>query len=185
MKNNSVKPRLSCLYIYLTDECNLHCIHCWQSAPLKGSGKYSSLKFNDCKKFLDDTLKMGLKSVIFSGGEPLLNPELRNFAEYLNRNRIQMTIETNGILISDKKILNTILNYNVDCAISLDGVNSTTHNKQRGSANAFQKTIQSIDKLEKEKRFFQLIMAISKFNYDELIPNNQVRPLIGKIVPVF
>lgn len=164
-----MKSELNCLYVYLTDECNLRCIHCWQSAPLSGSGKYSRLYFSECKKFLDDSIAMGLKNITFSGGEPLLNPEFQKFAEYFYKNFINMTIETNGILIRDAEIFNTIKNRKIYCAISLDGFNPGTHNKQRGLTDAFQKTVQSIDKLEQEKIYYQLIMAISKFNYDELI----------------
>lgn len=165
-----MEPELRSLYIYLTDECNLHCMHCWQSAPLAGKGKYSNLKFNDCKNFLDDAIVMGLKNITFSGGEPLLNSEFHKFAEYFYRNYIHMSMETNGMLISDKEILNSIKNYKVYCAISLDGVNPETHNKHRGSSDAFQRTVLSINKLEQEKINYQLIMSISKFNYHELIP---------------
>lgn len=165
-----MKPKLSCLYIYLTDECNLKCTHCWQSAPLSGRGTYSCLKFNECKNFLDDAVTMGLKSIIFSGGEPLLNSEFHRFAEYFYKNNILMTMETNGMLISNNAILNTIKNYNIFCAISLDGVKPETHNKHRGSTNAFQRTVRSINKLEAEKINYQLIMSISKFNYHQLIP---------------
>ena len=52
-----MKPRLSSLYIYLTEKCNLDCIHCWQAAPLEGEGRPSNLKLDDCKDFLDDTIK--------------------------------------------------------------------------------------------------------------------------------
>ncbi|MHA1704734.1 MAG: radical SAM protein [Promethearchaeota archaeon] len=165
-----MEPELRSLYIYLTDSCNLHCMHCWQSAPLAGKGNYSNLKFNECKNFLDDAIGMGLRSVTFSGGEPLLNSEFHKFAEYFYRNYINMNMETNGILISDNEILNTIKDYKVYCAVSLDGINPETHNKYRGTPHAFQRTILSINKLEQEKIYYQIIMSISKFNYHELIP---------------
>jgi SynChlorMet cassette radical SAM/SPASM protein ScmF len=165
-----MKSELYCLYIYLTDECNLRCIHCWQSAPLSGKGKYSRLNFNECKKFLDEAIEIGLKSITFSGGEPLLNPEFQRFSEYFNKNSIKMAIETNGILIREAEIFETIKNCKIYCAISLDGVNPGTHNKQRGSKDAYQQTVLGIKRLEQEKLFYQIIMAISKFNYHELVP---------------
>jgi SynChlorMet cassette radical SAM/SPASM protein ScmF len=164
-----MKPELTFLYIYLTDECNLSCIHCWQSAPLAGRGEYSHLKLAECKKFLNDTIAEGLRNITFSGGEPLLNTEFHKFAEYFNENNIHMSLETNGMLI-EGKILNTIKKCNVYCAVSLDGVKPETHNKQRANKYAYQKTVQGIAKLEKAKIPYQLIMAISKFNYDELDP---------------
>jgi pyrroloquinoline quinone biosynthesis protein E len=161
---------LSSLYIYLTDECNLKCIHCWQSAPLAGKGVYSALEFDTCRNFLDTTLEMGLKNITFSGGEPLLNPEFHKFVEYFHKNHIGVTVETNGMLILDEPILQTIKDYNVFCAISIDGINPDTHNKHRGNPFAFKKTVQGIDALEREKIKYQLIMSISRFNYHELIP---------------
>jgi SynChlorMet cassette radical SAM/SPASM protein ScmF len=165
-----MKQELRFLYIYLTDECNLNCIHCWQSAPLKGRGKHSHLNFDECRNFLDDAISMGLTNVTFSGGEALLNPEIHKFSKYFCGNNIGMTIETNGILIPEKKIFNTIKDCNIYCAISLDGISAETHNKQRASGDALKRTLQSIKKLENEKIYYQLIMTISKLNYDELIP---------------
>ena len=165
-----MKSKFSFLYIYLTDRCNLGCIHCWQSAPLEGTGKYSSLKFDECKKFLDDAVAMGLENITFSGGEPLLNPEFHRFVEYFYKNSIRMTVETNGMLIGNKDIFDTIRKYRVYCAVSLDGVNPETHNKHRGNNKAFNRTLKNLYKLEQEKIGFQLIMAISKFNYHELVP---------------
>lgn len=162
--------KLRSLYIYLTDECNLKCIHCWQSAPIEGKGKYSALEFNMCKNFLEDAIAMGMRNITISGGEPLLNPEFHKFAEYFHKNHIHMAVETNGMLISDESILLTIKDYNVFCAISLDGLNPEIHNRHRGDPNAFKKTCQGIDALESEKIKYQLIMSISHFNYDEVIP---------------
>jgi len=161
---------LDFLYIYMTDQCNLSCIHCWQSAPLAGEGKYARLNFDECKDFLSDAVAMGLNSVVFSGGEPLLNREFPKFAQYFHEQSISMTAETNGILLSNPDIFNTVKKYRIHCAISLDGINPETHNKQRGSATAYQKTVQNIKKLEQEGLSYQLIMALSKFNYQELIP---------------
>jgi SynChlorMet cassette radical SAM/SPASM protein ScmF len=165
-----MKPKLRSLYIYLTDHCNLNCIHCWRSAPLEGEGKPPNLKLDDCRNFLDTTLEMGLKDITFSGGEPLLNNEFKNFADYFHEKNIPMTTETNGILIPHRNNMETIKNYNIYCAVSLDGVTPEIHNKYRNSKYAFQRTIESLDKLEKAKLKFQIIMAVSKFNYHELIP---------------
>lgn len=165
-----MKSPLHFLYIYLTDECNLKCIHCWQSASASGTRKYASLRFDECKRFLDDVLTMGLKSITFSGGEPLLNPEFQEFAEYFHKNRIEMSMETNGMLLSDRKISDIIRDCKVYCAISLDGLHPETHNKHRGNPNAFKRTVESIKKLEQERIYYQLIIAVSKFNYHELIP---------------
>jgi SynChlorMet cassette radical SAM/SPASM protein ScmF len=161
---------LTFLYIYLTDRCNLKCFHCWQSAPLEGKGKYSRLNFEECRHFLEDAKAMGLKNITFSGGEPLLNPEFHKFAEFFHDNSIGMALETNGILIPDSDILNTIKNCRIYCAVSVDGFEPGTHNKQRGRKDAHRLTMEGINLLEQSNLSYQLIMAISKFNYHELVP---------------
>lgn len=118
---------------------------------------------------MDDALDVGLKKVTFSGGEPLLNPEFHKFSEYFHKNSVGITIETNGTLLSDEEILNSIKNCNVYCAVSLDGATPETHNRHRCNKNAFAQTVHSIDALEKEKMAYQIIMAISNFNYHEVI----------------
>ncbi len=161
---------LRSLYIYLTDACNLSCIHCWQSAPLAGEGKYSRLKFKDCKPFLDSARELGLQNIILSGGEPLLNPDFHLFAEYFQKKQCSTTIETNGMLISKPGIFDAIIDYNVYCAISLDGLSEDTHNKQRNNHQAFEQTMQAIRKLDDAGHYYQIIMAISKLNEHEFVP---------------
>ncbi len=166
-----MNPELSFLYIYLSDRCNLKCTHCWQSAPLSESGEHSDLKFYDCKKFLDDAIDLGLRNITLSGGEPLLNPEFHKFAEYFYENNIHMSMETNGMFIAtNEKILETITKCKIFCAVSLDGVNPETHNKQRGNPQSYEQTVQSISLLDQAKVRYQIIMAVSKFNYHELVP---------------
>jgi SynChlorMet cassette radical SAM/SPASM protein ScmF len=164
------KPKLSCLYIYLTDACNLKCTHCWQSAPLDNTGKYSRLEFDQCRSFIDDAIDMGLTSVTFSGGEPLLNKDFPKFAGYFNQKGIYMNLETNGLLLSNPGILETIKKAKIHCAVSLDGVTPGTHNQHRGSKTAYDRTVKNLKLLDETNLDYQIIMAISKFNYHELIP---------------
>lgn len=162
--------QLNCLYVYLTDQCNLACTHCWQAAPLAGKKIFSYLNFDECENFFKNAVDMGLKRVIFSGGEPLLNPELKKFSRFFCENDVSVTCETNGMLISDSEIFSTIKENKVYCAVSIDGATPGTHNKHRGHVNAFQQTIAGIEKLDREGIHYQLIMAVSNFNYHELIP---------------
>ncbi|MGE5342707.1 MAG: radical SAM protein [Candidatus Omnitrophota bacterium] len=164
------KSKLHSLYIYLTDACNLKCTHCWQSAPLDESGKYSRLEFEPCRRFIDDAIDMGLKGVTFSGGEPLLNKEFPKFAEYLTRKGIHMNLETNGLLLSNPGIIDTIKNGMIYCAVSLDGVKSETHNLHRGVKTAYDRTVKNLKLFDETGLYYQIITAVSKFNYHELIP---------------
>lgn len=160
---------LRCMYIYLTELCNLRCTHCWQSAPAAMQGHFPYLRFEECREFLDQACELGLRSVTLSGGEPLLSPDFPQFAEYFSSRRVSCALETNGMLISGQK-LDAIARFNVFCAISLDGRRAETHNRQRGSQHAFDRTLSGMRRLEQARIKYQLIMSVCKLNYPELVP---------------
>jgi SynChlorMet cassette radical SAM/SPASM protein ScmF len=159
---------LRSLYIYLTDACNLRCTHCWQSANGPG-GQLAYLPFESCRRVLDDARSLGLSGVKLSGGEPLLSPDFVSFIEYFHAHGIACTVETNGTLITGPR-LDAIKRCGIQCAVSLDGINPDTHNRQRGRPDAFQKTLRGLRNLEEARLPFQVIMAVSKANVVELVP---------------
>lgn len=160
---------LTCVYVYLTDDCNLQCAHCWRAAPSIGEAPRTFLRVEACERFFRDALALGLKSVIFSGGEPLLNPEFGAFARLLFGLHVPCTLETNGMLIQGAR-LDAIRACRVACAVSLDGATADTHNRQRGRSDAFHKAVLGLRNLEAAGAGYQIIMAISRLNYHELVP---------------
>lgn len=161
--------KLHCLYVYLTDACNLKCAHCWQAAPLKSSGELSYLPFDGCRRFLEETIKLGLRSVTLSGGEPMLNPDFTKFIDFFGSNGISCAVETNGMLIEGKR-LSAIKRNRTYCAVSLDGTTAETHNKQRQSEEAYSLALRGIETLNREGLKFQIIMSISRMNYHDIEP---------------
>jgi len=128
------------------------------------------LEFEQCRCFIDDAKEMGLTGVTFSGGEPLLDNDFHKFADYLTQKGIHMNLETNGLLLSKPAILDTIKRNMVYCAISLDGVTPETHNKHRGVKTAYERTVNNLKLMDEINLYYQIITAVSKFNYHELIP---------------
>lgn len=157
---------LKCLYIYLSEACNLNCQHCWQAAP-SSTSKARPLQFSECAAFLDDALALGLQSVTLSGGEPLLNPDFSEFCEYFHSNGVTCTVETNGTLITGKNI-GTIHSTEVYCAISLDGRKEGTHDAIRRHPGAYRRTLDGLRLLEARGLRYQIIMSITRSNYAEV-----------------
>lgn len=160
---------LACMYLYLTDACNLQCAHCWQSAPLLGPSRFSRLRFEECRAFLDLAVGLGLRSVTLSGGEPLLNRDWARFAEYCSMRKIRCAIETNGTLLDDRSVA-LVADFGAYCALSLDGASADSHRKTRRSDDAFDRTCRGIERLERAGCRYQLIMAMSHLNKDDLWP---------------
>ena len=125
----------------ITRACNLKCIHCYNDS---GSDKSSNdITTQKAKAVLDDLADFGVPSVLFSGGEPLMRPDLFDLAQYANKSGLRTVISTNGTLITvDKaaRIKDCGISY---VGISLDGIGKINDNF-RGVDGAFEKAVQGI-----------------------------------------
>jgi len=127
----------------LTTICNLDCKHCFaNSNPFNTKNPISKEKLF---KVIDELKLLNIKTVILSGGEPLLHPYLIDIIKKLKKNNFIPTLTTNA------KIANSTITKNLFDAglkkvtISLDGDNSETYSKVRGaSKSSFYQVIKGI-----------------------------------------
>ncbi len=92
-------PPLNSLYLYLTEGCNLACRHCWLAPKLDVDGtKFPTLPVPILETILKEAQPLGLSGVKLTGGEPLLHPEIVKILEIVRREKLRLTIETNGVL---------------------------------------------------------------------------------------
>ena len=56
-----------------TNKCNLKCVHCYQDAE---EATDKELSCEEGKKMIDEIARAGFKVMIFSGGEPLMRPNI-------------------------------------------------------------------------------------------------------------
>lgn len=166
MRNRSV-PKLTTSYIYITEECNLACNHCWLSAKPYRTVKYEYPTFNDYKTFIRQAIPLGLLGIKISGGEPLLRTETLQLIEVAANEGIACMVETNGTLISEG-MARFFEKTKVFVAISLDGAKPETHDRQRGLKGAFEKTLNGIRTLSKYQIPLEIITAVSEDNVNEI-----------------
>lgn len=126
----------------VTRRCNLKCIHCYAHA--KDESFPDELSTVEGKLLLDDLAGFGCPVVLFSGGEPLMRPDLVELADYAVKKGMRAVISTNGTLITPlvAKELKTVgLSY---VGISLDGMEAV-NDRFRGVSGAFRKALQGIE----------------------------------------
>jgi radical SAM protein with 4Fe4S-binding SPASM domain len=128
----------------VTQACNLDCHYC-------SSGKASVSK-NFPKDFfykiVEELRSLGVKSLLLSGGEPLLRSDLFDMISFASQ-RLKVSLSTNGTLIC-KNEAHKLKEADVsEIAISLDGVSARTHDGLRGKGN-FRRTLKGIDSLKRE-----------------------------------
>ena len=161
-------PPLVCFYIYLSDNCNLRCRHCW-IVPRFTGGKPDPGRCVDVDALLGavrEAKALGLRSAKLTGGEPMLHPRFMEVAERLSAEGLSLHMETNGTLLTagaardlrDKTRLTFV-------SVSLDGADAQTHDAFRGVQGAFDGALRALSHLaEAGYKNTQVIMSVHRGN---------------------
>jgi MoaA/NifB/PqqE/SkfB family radical SAM enzyme len=110
----------------------------------------------------------GKPLIAFTGGEPLLHPEVANFIAYAKKKDLVCSLTTNGWLLPD--LAEALCEAGLDLlVISVDGPRDT-HNSIRGKYS-FDRLVAGLSIISghPKKPIIFISMAISDQNYDKLI----------------
>ncbi|HSR70193.1 MAG TPA: radical SAM protein [Acidobacteriota bacterium] len=160
-------PTLRSIYIYLTDECNQHCPHCWISPVLQGHSKVTRPSLEQYLQFIDDAVPLGLTYVKVTGGEPLLRPETLPIVGHASRLGAETTIETNAMLVGDKEVEFFAAN-GIHIGTSLDGSCPEAHDRRRGLKGAFRRTWRAVEAMTQAGINMTVTAAVSHGNLGEI-----------------
>ena len=118
----------------MTKACNLRCAHCYAQA--KATPNADELTTAEGKRLIDDLADYGSPVMLFSGGEPLVRPDLPELARYAVAKGMRAVISTNGTLIDGdmaRRLMDVGLSY---VGVSIDGMRQI-HDRFRGVEGAF------------------------------------------------
>lgn len=125
----------------VTRRCNLRCIHCYSSS--RDVEYRDELTTAEGRALIDDLADFGAPVILFSGGEPLMRPDLPELVHHAAARGVRAVISTNGTRITEAfaaQYRDIGLSY---VGVSLDGLEST-HDRFRGRAGAFAEAIRGI-----------------------------------------
>lgn len=149
----------------ITQACNLGCIHCYAHAVKKPVKK--ELSNEEAKIVIDDLAGFGSPVILFSGGEPLMRPDLTDLASYAVDKGMRAVISTNGTLITSKKAMELKkigLSY---VGISLDGMEEV-NDHFRNTKGAFRDALAGIRNCKDAGLKVGLRFTINRLNYKEI-----------------
>lgn len=140
--NQLVKPKNNggSMQMYLTNECNMRCPHCYMFAGLKKDRELSTKEIFD---IISSFKKHGGNNIVFSGGEIALRTDLYEILKYSFDLGISNEILTNGTLWNAdlvKKVAPLITRVQ----ISIDGYDEATNSLIRGKGN-FSKALNAVN----------------------------------------
>jgi radical SAM protein with 4Fe4S-binding SPASM domain len=150
----------------VTNKCNLRCKHCYANAG-DNSGK-SELSTSQAKQVIDKLSKASVPIIAFSGGEPLVRPDIFELIRYAKEQGIYVAVATNGTLITTD-VAERLKELDVGFVqISLDGASSETHDEFRGIPGVYNRTLQGIKNCVQKGLFVNIATTATKMNYSEI-----------------
>jgi len=150
-----------------TKACNLRCVHCYARSDERVHEK--ELSHEEGLALLDDLAAFGVPVVLFSGGEPLMRPDLVELARYAVSKGMRAVISTNGTLIDGEtaaRLRDVGLSY---VGVSLDGLEEV-NDRFRGRKGAFKAAVQGIRNCKEVGLKVGLRFTINRLNMQEVGP---------------
>lgn len=148
-----------------TNACNLKCRHCYRDAGAKAEEELSTA---EGLALIDGIAGAGFKIMIFSGGEPLMRPDIHTLARHAVQRGLRPVFGTNGTLIDVKEAARLKESGAMAMGISLDSVSPEKHDGFRGVPGAWQRAVEGMEACRKAGLPFQLHTTVVDWNADEI-----------------
>jgi len=150
----------------VTAACNLRCRHCHASGGKPAKGELTT---EEGKKLLKNiTSVKEFRMVVFTGGEPMIRPDIFELVEYASSLGLEVAIATNGTLITSE-VARRLKRIGVcDLAIGIDAAEAQLHDFIRSSPGCFDRTMRGIYATKEAGIGLQLNITVMKYNCHEV-----------------
>lgn len=146
--------------IMITNNCNLRCLHCYIDAK-SCKENYHEIYIN-AKQLILKLHNDGINNIMFTGGECMIFPYLKELIIHAKSLKVKTTIFTNG-MIFDSSIFDLVDYVN----LSIDG-NKETHNYIRQNAKSYDNILRVLKYLKKIDKKTSIQMTINDLNINQL-----------------
>ena len=156
------------LRISLTDRCNLRCTYCMPAEGIVLREKSEFMTSEEIIEIATTFVKMGVKKIRLTGGEPLIKKDIVNILTQLSHLPIELTLTTNAVLVD--KYLQTFKDVGIKSLnVSLDSLKAARMNAISRRAY-FNRIMANIDLLIDSEIDVKLNVVLMKgVNDDEII----------------
>ena len=163
-QKDSKQVRIKTVYIHLTHACNLRCKYCYFDS---NRAEENELSLEELGFLFEDIVALSAQRVVFTGGEPLLRPDLFEIADAFwkadPKKQVRLCLISNGSLIGEKEA-DSIAKLFDEVRVSVDG-SREVNDKLRGDG-AFDGAMKAIDSLKNAGIFPSVSITITNANVD-------------------
>ncbi|MFX3625380.1 MAG: TIGR04053 family radical SAM/SPASM domain-containing protein [Ectobacillus sp.] len=147
----------------LTRACELKCLHCRAEAQYHRDPR--ELTFEEGKKLIDDIYEMNNPLLVFTGGDPLMRPDVFDIAKYAIDKGLRVSMTPSATPNVTKEAIEKAKEVGLArWAFSLDGPNAEIHDRFRGTGGSFDLTMNAIQYLHELEIPIQINTVISRYN---------------------
>jgi putative heme d1 biosynthesis radical SAM protein NirJ2 len=148
-----------------TNACNMYCEHCYRDAGCQAEEELST---QEAKTMLKQIAKAGFKIMIFSGGEPLLRPDIVELVAYAKSLGLRPVFGTNGTLLTVDLAEKLKAAGTMGMGISLDSLDREKHGRFRHYEGAWDQAVQGMRNCRVAGLPFQIHTTVMEWNSSEL-----------------
>lgn len=158
------KFKIRFAWLELTEQCNLHCVHCYGKFGEPSKCKTEKMKLEEWYTVIDELYDMGCRDIQLIGGEPFCYKNIYEIIKYLHEKGFKkITNFTNATLIN-KDNIEILKKYNVNTRFSLYGYNAETHEAVTQIKGSFEKTVNAIKLLKENNLNVSVAVILMKEN---------------------
>jgi radical SAM protein len=152
----------------VTRACALKCLHCRAEAQHKPDPRQLTLE--EGKRLLDQIAELNHPLCVFTGGDPLMRPDLFELARYaIEEKKLSLSMTPSATPKVTREAVMKAKEAGLSrWAFSLDGSCADVHDHFRGTRGSFAMTMRGIGYLQETGIPIQINTTVSKYNLHDL-----------------
>ncbi len=155
-----IKDREVCLF--LTLNCNQKCKYCHRFLGI------NDLDLEHNKEVINKIAEDGISNMTFTGGEPLLYPNILELLKLAEEKGIKSKLITNGQILATNPKIREVYNHLDTITLSIDSINNELNEKMGRGYNHFNNIKTVLDTLREYYVKVNINTVVSKMNIDYL-----------------
>lgn len=155
-----VNNREVCLF--LTLNCNQQCRYCHRFLGI------DEVSFEDNKRIINRVAEDGITNITFTGGEPLLYPNVLELVKLAKEKGIKTKLITNGSILANNPNIREIYNYLDSLTLSIDSCDNEINEKLGRSYSHAENIKTVLDSLKGTDLNVNINTVVSRVNIDKL-----------------
>lgn len=135
-------PRPTTCTLQVTTHCQLNCAHC--SAARFKTVQREELSHEEWLSVIRQAENLGCYNIVFTGGEPLLRPDIFDLVAAVDREKAHPMMFSNGILLNETNVAKLQEAGLYSLFVSVDDPRPEVHDELRARPGGFDKTVEGI-----------------------------------------